>query len=52
MKQSDEAKISGAAAPMIGAGFMVMERWLGDNDLVFLRRDRADPMVVRCAAHQ
>ena len=22
------------------------ERWLGDNDLIFLRRDRAEPMVV------
>ena len=29
-----------------GAGFAVLERWLGDNDLIFLRRDRAEPMVV------
>ena len=29
-----------------GAGFATLERWLGENDLIFLRRDRADPMVV------
>ncbi|MBL6600307.1 MAG: hypothetical protein ISP41_15585 [Alphaproteobacteria bacterium] len=42
------------AAPLVsevkaranGAGFTTLERWLGDNDLVFLRRDRADPLVV------
>lgn len=42
------------AAPLVGevkarkdgAGFATLERWLGDNDLIFLRRDRAAPMVV------
>jgi Holliday junction resolvase len=42
------------AAPLVsevkarkdGAGFATLERWLGDNDLIFLRRDRADPLVV------
>jgi len=29
-----------------GAGFKVIEGWLGDNDLLFLRRDRAEPLVV------
>lgn len=29
-----------------GQGFATLERWLGDLDLIFLRRDRADPMVV------
>ncbi len=29
-----------------GAGFVTLERWLGENDLLFLRRDRAEPMVV------
>ena len=29
-----------------GKGFATLERWLGDNDILFLRRDRADPMVV------
>jgi Holliday junction resolvase len=29
-----------------GAGFTTLERWLGDFDALFLRRDRADPLVV------
>lgn len=29
-----------------GTGFVQLERWLGENDLLFLRRDRKDPMVV------
>ena len=29
-----------------GAGFATMERWLSDNDILFLRRDRAEPLVV------
>ena len=29
-----------------GAGFTTLERWLGTNDLLFLKRDRQDPMVV------
>jgi len=29
-----------------GAGFATLERWLGENDVLFLRRDRAEPMVV------
>jgi Holliday junction resolvase len=29
-----------------GAGFQTLERWMGDNDLLFLRRDRAEPMVA------
>ena len=28
-----------------GAGFVQLEHWLGDNDLLFLWRDRQDPMV-------
>lgn len=42
------------AAPLVGEvkcrasgeGFATLERWLGDNDLLFLRRDRASPLVV------
>ncbi len=42
------------AAPLVtevkarasGAGFATLERWLGDNDALVLRRDRAEPMVV------
>lgn len=29
-----------------GAGFTLLERWLNEYDVLFLRRDRADPMVV------
>ena len=29
-----------------GAGFATLERWLGANDLLFLRRDHAEPFVV------
>ena len=29
-----------------GQGFKTLERWLGGNDLLFLRRDRAEPIVV------
>jgi Holliday junction resolvase len=29
-----------------GAGFVTLTRWLGDNAALFLRRDRAEPIVV------
>ena len=29
-----------------GSGFKSLERWLGENDLIFLRRNGADPLVV------
>lgn len=29
-----------------GKGFTTLEKWLGDYDLLFLRRDRKKPMVV------
>jgi hypothetical protein len=29
-----------------GAGFTTLERWLGEYDLLVLRRNHADPMVV------
>lgn len=29
-----------------GSGFVTLERWLGRNDVLFLRRDRSAPMVV------
>lgn len=42
------------AAPFVGEakargngnGFVMLERWLGENDLLFLKRDRQEPMVV------
>lgn len=29
-----------------GQGFAVLEKWMGDDDIMFLARDRQDPMVV------
>ncbi len=29
-----------------GAGFKVLEQWLGNNDLLVLRRNNADPFVA------
>jgi hypothetical protein len=29
-----------------GSGFRTLERWLGNNDVLFLMRDRATPLVV------
>ena len=29
-----------------GEGFAVLERWLGQNDLLILKRDRAEPLIL------
>lgn len=29
-----------------GEGFATLERWLGENDVLFLRRNNAEPVVV------
>lgn len=29
-----------------GQGFVTLERWLSGNDLLFLKRDRQEPLVV------
>jgi Holliday junction resolvase len=29
-----------------GEGFTTLERWLGENDLLFLKRNNADPLVI------
>jgi Holliday junction resolvase len=42
------------AAPLVsevkarkdGEGFATLERWLGENDVLFLRRDRSEPLIV------
>ena len=38
--------ISEVKARKSGAGFTTLEGWLGSNDVLFLRRDRAEPLVV------
>ena len=43
----DEAPlVSEVKARKHGAGFATLERWMGDADILFLRRDRQEPMVV------
>ena len=42
------------AAPLVaavqsrknGSGFTLLEKWLGDYDALFLRRNRAEPLVL------
>ena len=29
-----------------GQGFVTLESWLSDNDVLFLKRDKAEPLVV------
>ena len=33
-----------------GAGFVTLERWMGDNDMLILKRDRQTPMFVLSGA--
>ncbi len=40
------ALVAEVKARKSGEGFVTLERWLGENDLLFLVRDRADPLVV------
>jgi hypothetical protein len=43
----DEAPIvAESKARKNGAGFTQLETWLGEYDVLFLRRNNADPMVV------
>jgi Holliday junction resolvase len=43
----DEAPlVAEVKARKSGGGFVQLERWLGEFDLLFLRRNNADPLVV------
>lgn len=43
----DEAPLCGEIkARKSGAGFVTLESWLGENDVLFLKRNHAEPMVV------
>lgn len=45
--RGDTAPLAGEVKGRKGAdGFRLLERWLGDNDMLFLRRNRSDPLVV------
>lgn len=39
-------KVAEVKARAEGAGFKVIEKWLGGNDALFLVRDRQPPLVV------
>jgi Holliday junction resolvase len=38
--------VAESKARKFGNGFVQLERWLGDYDALFLRRNNADPMVL------
>jgi len=40
------ALVAEVKARKSGEGFKTIESWLGENDLLFLVRDRAEPLVV------
>lgn len=43
----DEAPfVAEVKARATGGGFVTLEKWLSDNDVLFLRRDHAEPLVV------
>jgi Holliday junction resolvase len=42
----EEPLVGEVKARRNGEGFKTLERWLGENDVLFLKRDRTDPMVV------
>ena len=41
-----EQLIAEVKARKNGQGFVTLEKWLGDNDMLILKRDRQKPMVV------
>ena len=44
--RGDEPLKAEVKARGTGSGFRTLERWLGKNDVLFLIRDRATPLVV------
>ena len=42
-KSESKAEVKARAS---GGGFVQLERWLAQHDALFLRRDRADPLVL------
>jgi Holliday junction resolvase len=46
IKHSARELVAEVKARASGEGFKTLERWLGEHDLIFLRRDRATPLVV------
>jgi hypothetical protein len=44
--QDEAPAVAEVKARRRGAGFAALERWLGDYDCLFLRRNNADPLVL------
>ena len=44
--QDAGALVAEVKARKSGEGFKTLESWLGENDLLFLMKDRSDPPVV------
>ena len=44
--KENAALVAEVKARANGEGFKTIETWLGENDLLFLWRDRKDPLVV------
>jgi len=42
----DEEYVAEVKCRKNGAGFKTINKWLADNDMLFLKQDRIDPMVV------
>jgi Holliday junction resolvase len=44
--QNEAPLVAEVKARKDGGGFATLERWLGEYDLLFLRRNNADPLIV------
>jgi hypothetical protein len=45
-KRKDIRLVAEVKARRNGSGFAVLEKWLGDNDLLLLKKDRTNPTVA------
>mgnify|MGYP004405454027 FL=1 len=45
--KSEQPLVAELKARANGSGFVQLERWLGENDLLVLWRDRQEPLVVQ-----
>ena len=44
--QKPQPMVAEVKARKSGDGFKTLERWLGSNDMLFLKRNRAEPLLV------
>ena len=45
-EQKPQSMVAEVKARKSGDGFKTLERWLGSNDMLFLKRNRAEPLIV------